>query len=497
MKNLFSRFSSQQLVVLRLIIIISAFVYVTVQYGLDEVVIGFAVAALFSAWLSWQKIGENRQLSSNIYQLADQLRQGELEYRIMNIPEHSFMAKTAWALNDAMDQIETYMREIKTVACHAEKDLFYRKIMPQGLKGLFHSSMNTIQVSYDAIEESFWHNHKEAMGLKLNRMRTGNLLDKLQSTQNDIRNIADEMVTVEVTSKKSVDNAIESKVAVNSVVQNTRQVLEKITELEASSADLDQSSDEISQIITFIATIADQTNLLALNAAIEAARAGEHGRGFAVVADEVRALASNTKEATDKIDGIIKRLLNASEVTSRNSAQMNELIQESSRLISSFEQNFADFSDISQSTLEIVSNASMVCYISLAKVDHMVYLQRAYGAIDQGSDSENAQAVMVDEHGCRFGQWLQEETGGAQYRHLPAYNKITEPHGQVHQSVRNVLHLLSEDWTFNTQLQQQIIDTMEQAEQASSDLMQILDSIVDEKQRFESVGAPAGEIDLF
>ena len=234
-----------------------------------------------------------------------------------------------------------------------------------------------------------------------------------------------------------------------------------------------------------------------MNAAIEAARAGEHGRGFAVVADEVRALASNTKEATDKIDGIIKRLLNASEVTSRNSAQMNELIQESSQLISSFEQKFADFSDISQSTLEIVSNASMVCYISLAKVDHMVYLQRAYGAIDQGSDSENAQAVMVDEHGCRFGQWLQEETGGAQYRHLPAYNKITEPHGQVHQSVRNVLHLLSEDWTFNTQLQQQIIDTMEQAEQASSDLMQILDSIVDEKQRFESVGAPAGEIDLF
>ncbi len=93
------------------------------------------------------------------------------------------------------------------------------------------------------------------------------------------------------------------------VMKETESVMQRLSEQMSKAskgiADLDNQSQQISAIIQSISSIADQTNLLALNAAIEAARAGEQGRGFAVVADEVRSLASRTTSATDEIVGVV------------------------------------------------------------------------------------------------------------------------------------------------------------------------------------------------
>jgi len=100
---------------------------------------------------------------------------------------------------------------------------------------------------------------------------------------------------------------------VNKTVDDMKAIAEAVTGSAASISELGKRGEQIGQIIEVINDIADQTNLLALNAAIEAARAGEHGRGFAVVADEVRKLADRTTKATEEIGESITAIQNETE----------------------------------------------------------------------------------------------------------------------------------------------------------------------------------------
>ncbi|RDL46161.1 methyl-accepting chemotaxis protein [Marinomonas piezotolerans] len=102
--------------------------------------------------------------------------------------------------------------------------------------------------------------------------------------------------------------ATESTRIVESTIRTIEALAEDISNSSDTITDLKQSTDEINNILNVILGIAEQTNLLALNAAIEAARAGEQGRGFAVVADEVRHLAQNTQNATQQIESMIQQL---------------------------------------------------------------------------------------------------------------------------------------------------------------------------------------------
>jgi len=261
--------------------------------------IGSLLAMLLAVGAAVWLLRSKLQPLGDLVRQAEALGAGDLSARL-NVSSHDEIGQLARSFNQMGEALSTMVSHIRKAA----EDVNSRAQALSGLSG----------GAYEGMEQQSGEITSMA-----------GAVEEFSATS---LNIADNMGNTE---RLAQDNAQQTRIGRTSM-QEASSSLEHIATALNSTATvintLGQRSQEIGGIVGVITAIAEQTNLLALNAAIEAARAGEQGRGFAVVADEVRNLASRTRQATDEISGMIQSIQQETGNAISTMEQGNVLMQE-------------------------------------------------------------------------------------------------------------------------------------------------------------------------
>ena len=230
---------------------------------------------------------------------------------------------------------------------------------------------------------------EQTRGAEDQKDRTAQVATAMQQMSATVQQVSENSNSAATASQKAAETAREGGKIVQETLSRMRAIASSVGDTAKKVQDLGKRSDQIGQIIGVIDDIADQTNLLALNAAIEAARAGEQGRGFAVVADEVRKLAERTSGTTKEITEMITNI--QSETRSAVSA-MQAGSKEVELGVESTSQAGCSLDEIIQTTEQV---GGMIAHIATAATEQAAATEEVNGNIDQIAKITNASAATA------------------------------------------------------------------------------------------------------
>ena len=300
----------------------------------------------------------------------------------------------------------------------------------------------------------------------------------LKILQNDLSDNLSALEDIDSRNQQNNEYTQNCSYDVDTLSSTLQSLLEHITSTFDQVNTLNSNVESISDVIGLIKDISDQTNLLALNAAIEAARAGEHGRGFAVVADEVRKLAERTQKATSEVEISVQGLKQNTQEVHGHSVAMEELSTNSHEQMDSFQQKIRELSQNSAMISEENQDVTYAIFMALSKLDHLLFKANGYKTVFSGE----VHGDFKSETECRLGVWYNQGEGKNKFGKCASYSKMAAPHKDVHENIKRAVECVK-NGTCTTEAKN-VMTYFNAAEKASEKVVENLNNMLSEEKSY-------------
>ena len=416
------------------------------------------------------------ELTKQIQNVLRDVKNGKLASRVIVHKNDTVMENIAWDLNNSLDQMEIILRETRNTIEAVSRGDMYRSMFPDGLHGEYKETANSIQKAVASMKANERYKIMGQLSTAFSQFN-GGMKGNLDLITNDINKTEEAFAEVtELTSNASL-SAEQTYSAVEATTAEISSLSELVMDTVNGIEQMDTNVNDITTVINLIKDIADQTNLLALNAAIEAARAGEHGRGFAVVADEVRKLAERTGKATGEISITIQNLQQQSSSISENASNMNTIANSASDTMNEFSDTMSTLTSDMKTTSQRSNQSSFALFMSTYKIHHILFKSNAYSAVVNGTVTDE---LKVDSKTCGLGAWYYG-TGAKLFGTNATFKKFETHHELFHALINDNLECaLSGGCMSKNEKKDDIMKNFQEAEEHSNKLFDLMDQLAAE-----------------